>query len=41
MLLRRADVAVVEVPDSGHFLFYDNPVATFHAIGQFVTAVAQ
>ncbi|HYC58015.1 MAG TPA: hypothetical protein VEK79_00455 [Thermoanaerobaculia bacterium] len=35
-LLRRSDVQVVEVPDSGHFVFYDNPVATFHAVGAFV-----
>ena len=34
--LRRGNVQVVEVPDSGHFLFYDNPIATFEAIGHFV-----
>jgi pimeloyl-ACP methyl ester carboxylesterase len=37
--LRRGDVKVVEVPDSGHFLFYDNPVATFQAIARFVEVV--
>lgn len=35
-LLRRSDVQVVEVPDSGHFLFYDNPVEAFRAVGAFV-----
>jgi pimeloyl-ACP methyl ester carboxylesterase len=39
--LRSSDVGVVEVPDSGHFLFYDNPVATYGAIGAFVDAVSQ
>jgi pimeloyl-ACP methyl ester carboxylesterase len=34
-----SDVRVVEVPDSAHFLFYDNPVATFQAIGGFVDEV--
>jgi pimeloyl-ACP methyl ester carboxylesterase len=37
--LRGSDVAVVEVPESAHFLFYDNPVATFRAIGTFVDAL--
>lgn len=35
-LLRRSDVEVCEIPDSGHFLFYDNPVATYEAIGRFI-----
>lgn len=34
--LRASDVGVVEVPDSGHFVFYDNPVAMYAAIGAFV-----
>ena len=38
--LRRGGVEVVEVPESGHFLFYDNPTETFRAIGRFVDAVA-
>jgi pimeloyl-ACP methyl ester carboxylesterase len=36
--LRNSDVRVVEIPSAGHFLFYDNPVATFQAIGAFVNA---
>ena len=36
--LKASDVRVVEVPDSGHFLFYDNPVETFRAVGEFVHA---
>lgn len=36
--LRASDVQVVEIPRSAHFLFYDNPAATFAAIGQFVHA---
>jgi len=39
--LRASDVRVVEVPDSGHFLFYDNPVATYRAVGAFLDEVAQ
>ena len=27
-------------PDSGHFLFYDNPVATYSAVGAFLDEVA-
>ncbi len=38
--LRGSAVRVMEIPDSGHFLFYDNPVATFQAIGDFVHAHA-
>ena len=34
--LRNSSVEVVEVPRSAHFLFYDNPVETFAAIGNFV-----
>jgi pimeloyl-ACP methyl ester carboxylesterase len=34
--LRDSPVRVEEIPSSGHFLFYDNPVATFEAIGEFV-----
>jgi pimeloyl-ACP methyl ester carboxylesterase len=39
--LRRSDVRVVEVPDSGHFVFYDNPVETFRAVGAFVESLAE
>jgi pimeloyl-ACP methyl ester carboxylesterase len=38
--LRRGEVRVVEVADSAHFLFYDNPVATFRSVGAFVHEVA-
>ena len=34
--LRASDVHVREIPSSGHFLFYDNPVETFQAVGTFV-----
>jgi pimeloyl-ACP methyl ester carboxylesterase len=34
--LCHSDVHVVEIPSAAHFLFYDNPVATFQAIGAFV-----
>jgi len=34
--LRESSVEVREIPTSAHFLFYDNPVATFQAIGRFV-----
>lgn len=34
--LRESDVEVREIPRSGHFFFYDNPIATFGAIGEFV-----
>ncbi len=34
--LRASDVHVREIPSSAHFLFYDNPVETFRAIGEFV-----
>jgi pimeloyl-ACP methyl ester carboxylesterase len=33
-------VRVREIPCSGHFLFYDNPIATFEAIGEFMGAVS-
>lgn len=36
--LRDSAITVTEVPRSAHFLFYDNPVATFQAIGEFVHA---
>jgi pimeloyl-ACP methyl ester carboxylesterase len=36
--LRASSVQVSEVPSSAHFLFYDNPVDTFQAIGEFVHA---
>jgi len=34
--LRASDVQVREIPSSAHFLFYDNPVETFQAVGEFV-----
>jgi pimeloyl-ACP methyl ester carboxylesterase len=34
--LRDSSVTVVEIPSAAHFLFYDNPVATFRAIGEFI-----
>ena len=34
--LRASDVRVREIPSSAHFLFHDNPVETFQAIGEFV-----
>lgn len=34
--LRSSAVEVLEIPRSGHFLFYDNSPATFGAIGSFV-----
>jgi pimeloyl-ACP methyl ester carboxylesterase len=34
--LRQSEVEVREVPGSAHFLFYDNPVATFEEIGKFI-----
>jgi hypothetical protein len=34
--LRASDVRVREIASSGHFLFYDNPVETFRAVGEFV-----
>lgn len=34
--LRSSRVEVVEIPRGAHFLFYDNPAATFGAIGRFV-----
>jgi len=39
--LRAGDVRVVEVPDSGHFVFYDNPVAMYGAIGTFVDQIGE
>jgi pimeloyl-ACP methyl ester carboxylesterase len=35
--LRASSVEVKEVPSSAHFLFYDNPVATFQEIGHFIS----
>jgi hypothetical protein len=34
--LRKSEVEVAQIPRSAHFLFYDNPVDTFSAIGEFV-----
>src|SRR5262249_10838556 len=34
--LRASDVQVREIASSAHFLFYDNPVETFQAVGEFV-----
>lgn len=34
--LRDSDVEMCEIPDSGHFLFYDNPMATYEVIGSFI-----
>jgi pimeloyl-ACP methyl ester carboxylesterase len=34
--LRDSPVRVREIPASAHFLFYDDPVATFRAVGEFV-----
>jgi pimeloyl-ACP methyl ester carboxylesterase len=34
--LRGSPVRVREIPDAAHFLFYDAPVATFQAVGEFV-----
>ena len=34
--LLTSDVQVKEIPSSAHFLFYDNPIETFRAIGEFV-----
>lgn len=34
--LRASEVRVQEIPSSAHFLFYDNPVETFRAVGEFV-----
>jgi transposase-like protein len=34
--LRDSDVEVCEIPRSAHFLFYDNPMMTYAAIGEFV-----
>ncbi len=36
--LRESDTQVVEIPNGAHFFFFDNPVATFQAIGDFVHA---
>jgi len=36
--LRNSDVHVVEIPSAAHFLFYDNPVATFKEIGALIHA---
>jgi hypothetical protein len=34
--LRASSVQVREIPSSAHFLFYDNPVETFEALGELV-----
>ena len=34
--LGASGVRVQEIPSSAHFLFYDNPVETFRAVGEFV-----
>jgi pimeloyl-ACP methyl ester carboxylesterase len=36
--LRASSIQISEIPSSAHFLFYDNPVDTFEAIGEFVHA---
>ena len=38
--LRASFVQVREISSSAHFLFYDNPVETFQAIGEFVHSAA-
>ena len=38
--LRASAVAVKEIPSSAHFLFYDNPIATFQEIGRFLDSHA-
>jgi pimeloyl-ACP methyl ester carboxylesterase len=38
--LRASEVQVTEVCGSAHFLFYDNPVDTFAAVGEFVHRVS-
>ena len=37
--LRASDIRVREIPSSAHFMFYDNPVETFQAVGDFVHEV--
>jgi len=39
--LRDSDVEVREIPRSAHFLFYDNPMMTYAAIGEFVDKHSQ
>lgn len=34
--LKHSNIEVREIPHSGHFLFYDNPVATYEEIGRFI-----
>jgi hypothetical protein len=34
--LRTSDVQVREIASSAHFVFYDNSIETFRAIGEFV-----
>jgi pimeloyl-ACP methyl ester carboxylesterase len=38
--LRAAGIAIAEVTNSAHFMFYDNPEMTFQAIGTFISAAA-
>jgi pimeloyl-ACP methyl ester carboxylesterase len=37
--LRSSGVLVKEIPDSDHFIFYDNPVALYEAIAQFAAGL--
>jgi hypothetical protein len=39
--LRASSVKVCEIPRSAHFLFYDDPVATFEEIGRFVNRFSE
>jgi pimeloyl-ACP methyl ester carboxylesterase len=39
--LRASNVEVCEIPRSAHFLFYDNPVATFEETGRFVNRFSE
>jgi pimeloyl-ACP methyl ester carboxylesterase len=34
-------IQVVEIPSAGHFLFCDNPIATYQAIGNFVHSLSE
>lgn len=37
--LSAADMTVAEIPDSNHFVFYDNPVEMYRAIGAFADSL--
>jgi pimeloyl-ACP methyl ester carboxylesterase len=39
--LRSSNIRVVEIPSAGHFLFYDNPIAVYKAIGDFVHSYSE